>query len=223
MSLINMYPEEDNPKLTIALVVSMTAFFLITIVQSIEMNSFIKGLGVLEIERLKKSSFVFAYLSGYYYMFFKIIMSLFVTYALVNVIGWTIFGITHMLKGGDQGGGAISNSFSAAHLMAGGGAELGEKMKILATKTATYFFGIIFLKSSLLYFLFITPMVLIVFVIMFAGYLKKDIIEERHEDQKERIATTNHNFVVYIITTMYVAIILFLCIPYLLRPPKAAA
>lgn len=217
MSLINMYPEEPIPYLKPALAVSMTTFFLVMILQSIEMNTFVKGMGIIEIERLKKTSIVFAYIFGYYYMFFKIILALFVVYGLINVIGWAIFGIVHMFTGGDQGGGAM---LSAAHLLAGGGAELGEKMKNLAKKTAVYFFGILFLRKSMLSFLFIMPMVVLTFVIMFVSYLDKNIVEDRHQEEMTRIATTNHNFIVYIITTLYVAMILYLCIPYLINPNK---
>lgn len=214
MSLINMYPSEEVSYLKPALAVSMTTFFLMMMLQSIEMNTFIKGIGILEIERLSRTSIVFSYITGYYFMFFKIILALFVVYGLINVIGWAIFGIVHMFTGGDQGGGALS----AAHLMAGGGAELGKKMKNLAKKTAVYFFGILFLKNALLSFVLIMPLVILTFIIMFSGYLDKNIIKERHEEEMTRIATTNNNFMVYIITTMYVAMILYLCIPYLITP-----
>jgi uncharacterized membrane protein len=214
MSFINMYPTEHVPLLKESLAVSMMTFFLVMILQSIEMSTFIKDMGILEIERLKRTSIVFAYISGYYFMFFKIILALFVVFGLINVIGWAIIGMAQLLGGGSQGGGALS----AAHLLAGGGADIGGKMKTLAKKTAMFFFGILFLKKSLLTFLFIMPLIIIVFVIMFSDYLDKEIIEDRHEEEKTRIATTNHNFIVYLITTMYVAVILYLCIPYLLIP-----
>lgn len=213
MGLINMYNEERSYKIPIS--ISAIIFFFTMVIQSIEMSTYIKSMGILEIDRLKKSSIVFAYLSGYYTMFFKMILSIFVIYALLNVIGWVIIGITHLFSGGQSGGGG---AISAAHLLAGGGAEVGQKIRSCAIETAVYFFGLIFLKNAILFFSLIIPLVIMSFVLMFTMYLKKDIIEERHEEERTRIVSTNHNLMVYIIVTLFVIIMLYLWIPYILRP-----
>ena len=116
-----------------------------------------------------------------------------------------------MLKDAQEGGGGFS---SAAELRGGASNDLGTKMKMVALKVVTYVMGVFFLKNFFLIFLIIIPIFLVFFTLMFAQFYDSKIIINNDEDHITNIATTNHNFLIMVITTLVVFGTLSLVIDY---------
>lgn len=203
--IIDMYKPNKGP----AFCISMVFFFMYMILQLIDLNTFIRGMDVLDVNKTSRTTIIFSYIVGYFYFFIKLTLQLLTLVILVTIIVWAIIGMTHMLVSSQEGG------FSSAAELRGGSANgLGLKMKNSATTVVEYILGVYFLRHFYLIFLVIIPILLIFFVIMFSQFYDKQIIVKRDQDNVVRIMATNHNFMILVITALVVFAITNLAFDY---------
>lgn len=206
--IINMY----KPSMAIPFCISLIVFFAYMILQLIELNTFVKGMDVTDPTKATKSTLVFAYMVGYLSFFFKLLLQMLTLVVLITLIMWLIIGATHMLRDSQEGGG---NYTSARELHGGESGDVGSKMKSIAIKVVTYVMGVIFLRNFMVIFLFIIPIFLLFFTIMYFQFYDRNSITRRDGDKSTRICMTNHNFMMFMITSLAVFAILSLSITYL--------
>lgn len=206
--IINMY----KPNMGIVLAVSLVIFFLYMILQLIEMNTFVKGMDVLDVTKTTRGSLVYTYLVAYFVFFYKLTLNLLTLVVLLTIIMWIIVAMTHMLKSSQEGGYS-----SALELRGGSSSELGSKMKVVALKVVTYVMGTYFLKNFFMIFLVIIPLFILFFTYSFIWFYDRDIIQTKDQDNVARIMATNHNFMILVITTLSVFGILKLVIDYYMK------
>ncbi len=210
--IINMY----KPDMAIPLCISLIVFFLYMMLQLVDLNNFVKGLNVLDVNQTTRGTIIYAYMIGYFTLLFKLLLQLITLVVLVTLIMWIIVAMTHMLKSNQEGGGNYS---SAAELRGGESGDIGKKMKTIALRVVTYLMGTIFLKNFFLIFLFIIPMILLVFLIGYSQFYDRNIITTNpvDKDYAPRIMNTNHSFIMMVMTMLLVFGILILCIYYMLE------
>jgi uncharacterized membrane protein len=184
------------------------------ILQIIDLNTFVKGMNVLDVDQTTRGTIVYTYMVGYFVLLFKLLLQLLTLVVLVTLIMWIIVAMTHMLKSNQEGGGSYS---SAADLRGGESGDIGKKMKAISLKVVTFLMGTLFLKNFFLIFLFIIPMILLIFLIMYSQFYDRNIIIKNDNKNAPRIMNTNHSFIIMIITMLLVFGILILCIYYMME------
>lgn len=207
--IINMY----RPSMVIPFAVSLFVFFLYMILQIIDMNSFVKGMDILDASKTNKGTLVFAYLVGYISFLFKLILQLLTLVVLLTLIFWIIVGMTHMLKDSQSGGG---NYGSVRELRGGEGGDAGEKMKKVGIKVVTYLMGLFFVKNFFIVFIFIVPVFILFFTIMYAQFYDRDIMRKKDKEKEALIMGTNHNFMIMAITGIIVLSLVMVSVYYVM-------
>ena len=207
--IINMY----RPSMVIPFAVSLFVFFLYMMLQVIDMNSFVKGMDILDASKSNRASLVFGYLVGYITFFFKLVLQLLTLVVLLTIIFWIIVGMTSMLKDSQSGGG---NYASVRELRGGEGGDVGEKMKKVAIKVVTYLMGVFFVKNFMIVFLFIVPVFILFFTIMYVQFYNRDIMRKKDKEKEALIMGTNHNFMMMVITAIIVFSLVMVSIYYLI-------
>lgn len=207
--IINMY----RPSMVIPFAVSLFVFFLYMILQIIDLNSFVKGMDILDANKTNKGTLVFAYIVGYISFLFKLMLQLLTLVVLLTLIFWIIVGMTHMLKDSQSGGGSYG---SVRELRGGEGGDVGEKMKKVAIKVVTYLMGVFFVKNFFIVFLFIIPVFILFFTIMYVQFYNRDIMRKKDKEKEALIMGTSHNFMMMTITAIIVFSLVMVSVYYLM-------
>lgn len=205
--IINMY----SPSMVIPFAVSLFVFFLYMMLQIIDLNSFVKGMEILDASKANKGTLVFAYVAGYISFLFKLMLQLLTLVVLLTLIFWIIVGMTHMLKDSQSGGG---NYGSVRELRGGEGGDVGEKMKKVAIKVVTYLMGLFFVKNFFIVFVFIVPVFILFFTIMYVQFYDRDIMRKKDKEKEALIMSTNHNFMMMVITAIIVFSVVMVSVYY---------
>lgn len=212
-----------RPSMVIPFAVSLFVFFLYMMLQIIDLNSFVKGMDILDASKTNKGTLAFAYIVGYINFLFKLMLQILTLVVLLTLIFWIIVGMTHMLKDSQSGGG---NYGSVRELRGGEGGDVGEKMKKVAIKVVTYLMGVFFVKNFFVVFLFIIPVFILFFTIMYVQFYDRDIMRKKDKEKEALIMGTNHNFMMMSITAIVVFSLVMVSVYYfmdIIKNPAASA
>ena len=195
---------------------SLIFFFLYLILQLIDVNSFVKTFDILEVSKTSRTTIVFSYMIAYFYMFVKLILQLLTIVIIMTLIVWVFIAMKSMIGGGDSSGngGGVRKATSAAEFLGGQANSLQDKFIGAILEIFKWILGAVFLNNFMLIFFIIIPILFLFFLICYVQFYDRKIIIEKDYGKEQLISTTNHNFLMMVMTTMCVFGLLTLTIDY---------
>lgn len=188
-----------SPKALMAVILSGTLFLLYSIINLIDMSSYIKNFNILDVGSYTRATMIYAYIAGYFMFLLKVIIALITLFILTLIIRIAISTIIDIFDNGQpqNGGGAA--------IIHAGAIESANLISIEVVRSnLKYILGFMTLNSFIILFLVLIPIFLFFGVSAYSKFYNQEHIMNENQDEAPRIMTTHHNFLVYLIVSLFI-------------------
>lgn len=177
-------------------------FLLYGILNIIDMNEYILNFNVIDIDQITRSGIIYAYLAGYYIFILKVIIALLTLFILTLIIRIIVATITSIFISRAQEGGADQIKYMASN-------KFKQHLHETICANMKWLLSFIINETFIILFLVIIPLFLLFVLLAYSHFYNKENIKNENQSEAPKIMLTNHNFLVYLIFSIFIVTFIY--------------
>jgi hypothetical protein len=185
-----------DPMFMKAFLLSAVLFLLYSIINLIDINGYIKNYNILDVDSVSRGTMVYAYMSGYFMFVLKVVIALVTLFILTLIIRIAVATVIRIFTPKKQSGGA-------SIIMQGAASDMTNKVAEAVTSNMRYLLAFITSPSFIVIFLVIVPIFLFFALLGYSRFYNQEHIKQENSNEAPRIMTTHHNFLLFLISSLF--------------------